>query len=249
MSRALPALIGLIALGVWAALAARLPEVLLPSPLEVGRATLHNAPRLAESTLVTASAALMGLGSAAVFGGGAGVIFARSSALERAFAPYTLLLQTVPVVAIAPLLVVWLGYGLKVSVCTAALVSFFPILTATVAGLRATPPDQLDLLRLYGATEAQTLRLLRLPSAAPYLFAGLRSSAGLGVIGAIVGEFVGSNGDPVSLGYLVLRSARSADTPLTFAAIVASTALALTFYATLRRVESRLIGAWHPGAS
>ncbi|MCK6522575.1 ABC transporter permease [Myxococcota bacterium] len=249
MRRALPAVVGLCALGLWAALSARLPEVLLPSPLEVARALVDHAPRLGEAALTTTAAALLGLLLAAVFGGGAGVLFARSPALERAFAPYTLLLQTVPVVAIAPLLVVWLGYGLKVSVCTAALVSFFPILTATVAGLRATPPEQLDLLRLYGATELQTLWRLRLPSAAPFVFAGLRSSAGLSVIGAIVGEFVGSNGAPVSLGYLVLRSARSADTPLTFAAIVASTALALTLYTTLRRLEAKLIGAWHPGVT
>lgn len=249
MTRALPALAAAGFVGAWGLLSLRLPPALLPSPLEVGLAAVQEAPRLAQATAATAISAVGGLalgGAAAAVGA---VLFVRSRVLEAALAPYALLVQTVPIVAIAPLLVVWLGYGRPVAVATAAIVSFFPILTSTTAGLRATPPEQVDLLRLYGANWTQELLRLRVPGALPWVFTGLRTATGLSVIGAIVGEFVGSNGLPVTLGYLVLMSTRSARTDLCFAAVAASTALALGMYAAVRLAESRAIGPWHPGGA
>lgn len=245
MIRLLPVLTAVIVAAGWWLLALRYPPALLPSPAEVVASSWLNAATLGEATLNTARAAVLGLGAAALTGLGGAILFQRSRWLEAALYPYAVLVQTVPIVAIAPLLVVWLGYGLAPAVASATIVAFFPVLTASNLGLRAVSAEQLELFRLHGATWWQTLRLLRLPGALPFLFSGLRTAAGLSVIGAIVGEFVGSNGFPPSLGYLVLRSARAADTGLTFGAIFAAAGLALTFFVIVRQAEHLAIGAWH----
>jgi len=241
-------LVAIVALAAWWAVAARMPPVLLPTPLEVAESAWTQRDRVGEATWTTFLASLAGLGTASVFAIGGAALFQRSRWIERALYPYALLLQTVPIIAIAPLLVVWLGYGTPVAITTSAIVCFFPILTATNQGLRAADPAQVELFRLYGASRFQELRLLRWPSALPFLFTGYRAAVGLSVIGAIVGEFVGSNGSPASLGNLVIRSAGSADTPLTFAAIIASTGLALILFGTVRLVEARTIGRWQGGS-
>lgn len=248
-SRLGPLLGGLALLGLWTLLAARTPPVLLPSPLEVLEAAWREREALLEASASTAGAALGGLGLASALGMIGGVTFLRSRWLEGAFYPWALLVQTTPIVAIAPLLVVWLGYGLPVAIASAAIASFFPVLTAADVGLRATEPEQLELLRLYRAGFLQTLWKLRLPAALPYLFSGLRTAGGLSVIGAIVGEFVGSNGLPPSLGYLVLRAARTAETGLSIAAVLAASALSLAIYGAVRSLERWVIGRWHAGGS
>lgn len=244
-----PALGGLVFLALWSVLASRLPPVLLPSPGEVASAAWEGRETLALATLNTGRAALLGLGIACLLGFAGGVLFLRSRWLEAAFYPYALLVQTTPIVAVAPLLVVWLGYGLPVSVAAAAVASFFPVLTASDVGLRAAEAEQVELLRLYGASWSQTLWKLRFPAALPYLFSGLRTAGGLSVIGAIVGEFVGSNGLPPSLGYLVLRAARTAETGLSVSAILAASALSLALYGAVRALERRVIGRWHAGGT
>lgn len=244
-----PAFALLLFFVVWGAIAARTPAVLLPSPLEVAEAAWKEREALLQATLTTGRAALLGLALATFFGLLGGVIFTRSRLLEAAFYPYALLIQTTPIVAIAPLLVVWLGYGLPVAIATAAIASFFPVLTAADVGLRSTEPEQLELLELYGAGFWQTLWKLRFPAALPYLFAGLRTAGGLSVIGGIVGEFVGSNGLPPSLGYLVLRAARTAETELSLAAVLSASALSLAVYGAVRLGERWVIGRWHAGGS
>lgn len=248
MRRLLPALGLLGVLGLWAALAARLPTVLLPSPLEVLAAGWEARATLAAATAQTGLCALSGLALAAALGVGGGVLFLRSRWLEAVFYPYALLVQTLPIVAVAPLLVVWLGYGAPVAVAAAAIAAFFPVLTAAHVGLRATAPEQIELLQLYGATWTQTLWKLRFPAALPFLLAGFRTAGGLAVVGAIVGEFVGSNGSPPSLGYLVLRAARTAETGLSFAAIGAAASLSVGLFAAVRGLERRLLLPWHGSA-
>jgi len=242
-----PILGGGLFLLLWAMAASRAPAVLLPSPLEVLDSAWKSRSDLALAGWTTGKAALSGLAIATTLGLAGGILFLRSRWLEAAFYPYALLVQTTPIVAIAPLLVVWLGYGLPVAVATATIAAFFPVLTAADVGLRATEPEQLELLRLYGAGFTGTLWKLRLPAALPYLFAGLRTAAGLSVIGAIVGEFVGSNGLPPSLGYLVLRAARTAETGLSVAAVLTASGLSLAMHAAVRLVERRVIGRWHAG--
>ncbi|MFT4974920.1 MAG: NitT/TauT family transport system permease protein [Myxococcota bacterium] len=245
MIRFLPVLTAAIALALWWGLASQYPPALLPSPVEVATVAWAKRVTLAEATGTTALASVMGLVIASAAGIGGAVLFQRSRWLEAALYPYAVLVQTIPIVAIAPLLVVWLGYGLAPAVASASIVAFFPVLTAANLGLRSAAPEQVELFRLYRASWWQSLRWLRLPGALPFLFSGLRTAAGLSVIGAIVGEFVGSNGFPPSLGYLVLRSARSADTGLTFGAIFAAAALALFFFVIVRQLERWAIGAWH----
>ncbi|HND32474.1 MAG TPA: ABC transporter permease subunit, partial [Myxococcota bacterium] len=137
------------------------------------------------------------------------------------------------------------GYGSTVALVTASIASFYPVYAATATGLMAPSVEQVDLLRLYGAGRAQELWYLRLPAALPALFSGLRTAAGLSVIGTIVGEFVASNGLPPTLGFLVISGARAARTDLSFAAVVCAGALAMVFSALLGMLERRLIGRWY----
>lgn len=244
---AAPAGVAVAVVAAWAAASTQVNRVLLPSPLGVLVATRDHAGALAEATLTTGASALAGLGIAAALGCAGALVFQRSRLAERALYPYALLLQTLPVVAIAPLLVVWLGYGLPVAIGSAALVSFFPVLTAAHAGLAAADPDQVSLMRLYRASWWQEMRWLRIPGSLPFLFSGLRTAAGLSTVGAIVGEFVGSNGFPPCLGSLVLRGMRAAETGLIFAAILCAALLSTVIFAAVRLAERRLVGRWHPG--
>jgi len=241
----LPWITALLILSLWGLLSLRYPPVLLPSPAEVLTATWASRTALLTATLWTTVAALSGLTIAGIFGFIGAIAFQRAKWLETALYPWALLIQTVPIVAIAPLLVIWLGYGLGVAIASAAIVSFFPILTSTHSGLKAAPQEQVELFDLYRAGWWLTLRHLRIPGALPFVFTGLRTAGGLAVIGAIVGEFVGSNGSPSSLGYLVLRSARSADTDLTFGAVAFTTILALCVFGFVKTIERRMIGHWH----
>lgn len=246
---AAPAGVAAAVVGLWAAASTRINPVLLPSPLGVLQAAWGKAGPLGEATLTTGTSALAGLLLGTVFGCAGALLFQRSRLAERALYPYALFLQTLPVVAIAPLLVVWLGYGPPVAIGSAALVSFFPVLTSAHAGLAAADPDQVALLRLYRASWWQEMRLLRIPGSLPFLFSGLRTAAGLSTIGAIVGEFVGSNGFPPSLGYLVLRGMRAAETGLIFAAIFCAALLSTAFFVAVRLLGGRLVGRWHPGGA
>lgn len=242
---ALPAAVAALGLVGWWLLSLRYPPVLLPGPGEVLQRGWEARSQLGVAVLQTTLASLGGLGLAAGLGVLGAVLFHWSELLERALYPFALLLQTVPIVAVAPLLIVWLGYGLPVALASAAIVAFFPLLSGMHVGLRSVSRDQVELMRLLRASWWQELWLLRVPAALPHALAGLRTAGGLSVIGAIVGEFVGSNGAPPSLGYLVLQSARSADTGLTFAAIFLAALLAFAFFAFTRGLERRLVEGWH----
>lgn len=245
----LPVLGALSVIVLWAMAASQLPPILLPSPAEVAQVAWAQRDDLLLATWQTGTCALAALAIAAVGGLAGGVIFLRSRWIEAAFYPYALLIQTLPIVAVAPLLVVWLGYGSPVAIASGAIASFFPILTAANVGLRAAEPEQVELLELYGASWTQTLFKLRFPAALPYLFAGFRVAGGLAVIGAIIGEFIGSNGVPPGLGFLVLRAARTAEMGLSVAAILCATALSLGIFGSVRAAERWVIGRWHAGGT
>lgn len=239
---AVAALSGLVA---WHLAARFAGPLLLPTPLAVVAALGTHAERLATATAQTALGTLGGLGLALLLGIGAAVVAWASPALGRALLPYTVLVQVVPIVAIAPLLVVWLGYGLPVAVTTSFIASFYPVWSAASTGLVAPAPELVDLLRLYRAPRWRELVDLRLVAALPALFSGVRTAAGLAVIGAIVGEFVGSNGVPPALGQVVVYEARSARIDVAFAAITCAAGLALGLHALVRVAEVRAIGRWY----
>lgn len=234
-----------MALLVWELAARQAGPLLLPTPGEVLGALWRERSRLLGATGQTAMAAELGLSLAILTGISTAAVSFSSRFGGGVLAPWLVALQVVPIVAIAPLLVVWLGYGLPVATTTAWLASVYPVHAATRTGLGAPSQDQVDLLRLYGATPLRVLRDLRLMAALPALFAGFRVAAGLSVIGAIIGEFQGSNGVPPTLGQLVVYTARSAKTDLCFAAIVCAAGLAASLQAGISVLERVAIGGWY----
>lgn len=230
---------------LWAILADQAGPLLLPSPVAVCGALWVERLKLARAAWETGVAALAGLGVASAVGVLAAAAAWWSRALRFALLPYTLLVQIVPIVAIAPMLVVWLGYGRGVALTTAAIASFYPVYSAAQTGLLAPSADLVDLYRLLGASRLRELLGLRAWAALPALFSGLRTAGGLAVIGAIVGEFIGSNGAPPTLGYTVLFASRSARSEVAFAAILVAGALALGIDAAVGWLERRWIGRWY----
>jgi len=238
-------------LAVWEGLCHSLavPAYLLPPPSAIVEAGLSSAPTLAAAALTTGRAALTGFGLSAVFGALAAIALASSRPLERALYPYTVFLQTVPIVAIAPLLVLWFGPGLRAVSVSAFIVSVFPVIANTLAGLRSVEPALRDLFRLYGAGRLATLLKLEIPSALPSIVTGLRVASGLAVIGAIVGEFVaGFSEDAAGLGILVLSAYRQLRTDLLFAAVLTASILGLGLFGAVSLTGERLLRRWHPSA-
>jgi NitT/TauT family transport system permease protein len=158
--------------------------------------------------------------------------------VERLVYPYLVALQTLPKVAIAPLFIIWFGYGLTSKIVITALVCFFPILVSVVAGFHSTDRDQLDMMEAFGATKWQTLVRLRIPSALVLIFAGLEIAAVLAVIGAIVGEFVGAQ---VGLGYLIIALNFSLDIAGVFAVLIVLSAIGLAMHSAMRIAARRYI--------
>lgn len=249
-SRVAPPLLALaIFVGMWesASRALSIPRYLLPPPSAVLSAALARADVLASAALVTARAALIGFLLSVVVGVSVAVALASSRALERALYPYTVFLQTVPIVAIAPLLVLWFGPGLRAVAVSALIVSVFPVIANTLAGMRSVDPALRDLFRLYGASRAATLFKLSIPAALPSIVTGLRVSAGLAVIGTIVGEFVaGFAEDAAGLGITVLSAHRQLETDLLFAAVLSASILGFAIFGAVNLAGYLLLRRWHP---
>jgi NitT/TauT family transport system permease protein len=167
-----------------------------------------------------------------------GAVISLIPVVERLVYPYLVALQTLPKVAIAPLFIIWFGYGLTSKIVITALVCFFPILVSVVAGFHSTDRDQLDMMKAFGATKWQTLVRLRIPSALVLIFAGLEIAAVLAVIGAIVGEFVGAQ---VGLGYLIVALNFSLDVPGVFAVLIVLSAIGLLMHGAMRYAARRYI--------
>jgi NitT/TauT family transport system permease protein len=193
----------------------------------------------------TTRCVLLGLASSALLGIVAAVGLASSRLVERAFYPYAIFFQIVPIVAIAPLLVIWFGYGPRAVVAAAFIVSVFPVIANTLAGLRSVDPALRDLFRLYGAGRWARLVKLELPWALPFVLTGLRIAAGLAVIGAIVGEFVGGGG----LGVVVLGAMREQRTDLVFAAIGYASFLGLALFAAVNLASRLALRRWYASES
>jgi NitT/TauT family transport system permease protein len=214
--------------------ALRVPAFLVPPPSSVLAAAGAERDLLAQSTWTTAQGALAGFALSAVLGTVAGLLLSLSRMLERALYPYALFLQTVPIVAIAPLLVLWFGPGLRAVAVSAFIVSVFPVVANTLSGLHGTDPRLGDLFRLYGAGTFDTLFKLKLPFALPSIATGYRIASGLSVIGAIVGEFVaGFSEGKAGLGITVLAAYRQLRTDLLFAAVLLASVLGLALFAAV----------------
>jgi NitT/TauT family transport system permease protein len=202
-------------------------------------AIASDAPTLAESMVTTSEGALAGFGLSLFLGTSAGIVLSLSPIIERGLYPYALFLQTVPIVAVAPLLVLWFGPGLRAVAVSAFIVSVFPVIANTLAGIRGVDPRLRDLFRLYGASRFDTLFKLELPFALPSIATGLRVASGLSVIGAIVGEFVaGFSEGHAGLGITVLAAYRQLRTELLFAAVMLASLLGLGLFSAVNLVSS-----------
>ncbi len=218
-----PLVLGLAALGLWEGLvrALSIPPYLLPGPILILQTLVTDWRTLMESWWITMSISLAALTVAVVLGVALAVLFAASKWIERSFFPYAVVLQVTPIVAIAPLIIIWVN-DVKLSLLICAwIVAFFPILSNTTVGLNSADRNLVDLFRLYRASAWQTLRYLKLPAAMPYFLAGLRISGGLSLIGAVVAEFVaGTGGSQSGLAYRILESGYQLRIPRMFAALV-----------------------------
>ncbi len=214
------------------------PPWILPSPDAVWLRFIQALEdgTLLRNTLATLEEVLAGLGLGVLAATLLGYLLAKSPTFERLFGPYIVASQSIPTVAIAPLLVIWFGFGLASKVLICALIVFFPVLVNTVVGVRSVPDELRELMRSLQATRWQTIRQLEVPAALPVFLGGLRIGATLSVIGAVVGEFVGAN---QGLGFMINRARGQYDTALVFVAVLTLVILALALYGIVVWIETR----------
>ena len=229
-----------VALWWWATAALGIRSFFLPSPPDIVAALGREPAYLLRELGRTTAETVAGFAVAAAAGVLIAIALTTSRTLERATLPLLVALNAVPKVAVAPLLVVWLGFGPQPKIVLVVLISFFPIVLAAAAGLSATPVELTELTRSLDASRRQTYLRLRLPWALPQIFVGLKVAVSLAVIGAVVAEISNPDG---GLGAVVVLSSTSADTPLAFAAILLLAALSVVLFYTVAAVE-RLLVPW-----
>jgi NitT/TauT family transport system permease protein len=243
-----PLILGLLLLGGWEAAVDvfAIPTYLLPGPIAIARTLATDWQTLAQSWWITMSIALAALAAAVVLGVGLAVLFSASKWVERSFFPYAVILQVTPIVAIAPLIIVWVNdTSLSLLIC-AWIVAFFPILSNTTLGLNSADRNLVDLFKLYRAKGWQRMAYLKLPSAMPYFLAGLKISGGLSLIGAVVAEFVaGTGGQASGLAYRILESGYQLKIPRMFAALALISLSGILLFLALSLLSHLCLRRWH----
>ncbi len=216
------------------------PTFILPAPALVFRKFMvaSSDGTLLHHTWATLREVLLGLVLGLTVATCLGYVFAKSKPLERLLSPYIVASQSIPIVALAPLLVIWFGFGLLSKVIVCALTLFFPVLINTIVGLRSVDENLVDLMRSYGATRQQMFTMLEIPAALPVLLGGLKIGVTLSVIGAVVGEFVAAD---EGLGFLINLSRGLFDTPMLFVALFTLVIIALGLYGSVVLLENRLL--------
>jgi putative hydroxymethylpyrimidine transport system permease protein len=235
--RPLVTLAGLLAVWQLVVVLSGVPPFILPGPMAVLRTLVERWPLILGHAWITAAEILLGFLLGALLGAASGLMLASFATARRWLLPVFIVSQALPVFALAPLLVLWLGYGMASKVAMAVLIIYFPITAAFYDGLRRADPEMLDLVRLLGASRFDMIRLIRLPAALPSLASGLRVAASVAPIGAVVGEWVGSSG---GLGYLMLHANARMQVDLMFAALLVLAAMALALYLAVDRLGRRL---------
>jgi len=245
---AAPMAVLLLVLAAWQALvvAYDVPPYLVPSPLRVFDTLVTDRALLAASLGVTVTIALAALALAVVAGTLIALLFVQSRWLEASLFPYAILLQVTPIVAIAPLIIIWVQDTRVALVLCAAVVAIFPVISNTTLGLRSVDPGLLNLFRLQRASRWQTLSRLRIPSALPYFFGGLRIASGLALIGAVVAEFVaGTGGQGAGLAYQILMAGIQLNVPRLFAALVLIALAGVGLFAAVVAITRVALRRWH----
>ena len=243
-----PLLLMAVLLGAWelACRVLQVPAYLLPTPSSIGVALAQNAPALAVAAGRTLGMALQALIAASLFAGALALAVSLSRALGQAVRPLAVALQVTPVVAIAPLFVIWAGvdHPQRAIVALAAIVAFFPIFSGATRGLASADPDLERLFDLYGASRIQRLLRLGLPSAVPFLVEGHKVAAGLAIIGAVVAEFVAGSGGAQGLAWRILEAGNRLQTAKMFAAIITLALMAAGLHALFQALERRALVWW-----
>lgn len=248
---AAPLIVGALALGAWEAVVRlnAIPVYILPAPSVVAATLVTDRAVLFPSLLVTLEITSMALAAAVAGGVLLAVLFAQSSWIERSFYPYAVILQVTPIVAISPLILIYVENPYLALLICAWIVAFFPILSNTTLGLSSADHNLVDLFRLYGATRWQALRYLRLPGSMPYFLGGLRIAGGLSLIGAVVAEFAaGTAGAGSGLAYRILESGYRLNIPRMFAALVLISLAGIAIYLVLSLVQHLILRRWHESA-
>ena len=246
-----PLLIGVLFLALWEAVVRLqgIPLYILPPPSAIARSLWVDGPSLLGSLLVTLRITLAALAAAALIGGAIALLFSRSRLLELSLFPYAVILQVTPIVAIAPLIIIWVREPFLALLVCAWIVAFFPIVSNTTVGLNSADRNLLALFRLYGASPGQTLLYLRMPTALPYFLAGLRISGGLALIGAVVAEFVaGTGGAETGLAFRILEAGYRLAIPRLFAALFLLSLTGIVIYLALDFLSRRTLRHWHESA-
>ena len=241
-------MVAVVLVAVWQGLVVgfKLPPFLVPSPARVAEVMVTDAGLLFGALYVTLKITLFAFFCATVMGVLIAFAFVQSRVIETALFPYAVLLQVTPIVAIAPLIIIWVKSPTASLVVCATLVALFPIIANTTLGLRSVNPGLMSYFKLNRATRLQTLVRLRIPSALPYFFGGLRISSGLALIGAVVAEFVaGTGGTGTGLAYQILQAGYQLNIPRMFAALVLITLTGVLLFALMAVLSKWALGAWH----
>ncbi len=247
-----PTIVGLVVLSAWemAIWLTNTPHYILPGPWRILTTLVQEWPTLFPSLLLTLKITVVAFFAAATSGLLIAILFTQSKWIERSLFPYAVILQTTPIVAIAPLIIIWFKSNTFAALVVCAwIVALFPIISNTTMGLKSADRNLVNLFKLYNASRWQTLLYLKLPSALPYYLGGLRISGGLALIGAIVAEFVaGTGGQGAGIAYQILMSGYRTQIPRMFAALALTTILGVTIFISLTLLSDFLLKNWHESA-
>lgn len=247
-----PLAVAALVLGLWewAVVHWQVPVYVLPAPSAILRAFAENFASLMTALLSTLTVTVEAFAAACILGTATAIAFSQSRLLERTLYPYAVILQVTPVVAIAPLILIWVGFeriNLALTII-ATIVAFFPILAGATLGLKSADFNLIDLGRLYGASRRQILWRIRLPTALPYLLSGMKTAGGLALIGAVVAEFVAGSGTATGLAWRIVESGNRLEIATLFAALMLLAVTGILIFAALSLLEWALLHRWHESA-
>ena len=249
---ALPLVVAALVLGTWEWGVAhwQVPVYVLPAPSAIAHAFADNFTSLMASLFSTLTVTVEAFLAATILGTATAIAFSQSRLLERTLYPYAVILQVTPVVAIAPLILIWVGFE-RINlalVIIATIVAFFPILAGATLGLKSADFNLIELGRLYGASRMQILWRIRLPTALPYLLSGMKTAGGLALIGAVVAEFVAGSGTATGLAWRIVESGNRLEIATLFAALMLLAVTGVLIFAALSLLEWLLLRRWHESA-
>jgi NitT/TauT family transport system permease protein len=246
-----PLVVGILVIAGWETCCRvfGIPSYLVPEPSLIAKTFVTDAPSLLHALWVTLRVTLIALALSITIGTALAFLFVQSPIIERSFFPYAIILQVTPIVAIAPLIIILVKNTQVALIICATIIAIFPIISNTTVGLRSIDPGHQDLFAINRASRLQNLAYLRIPSALPYFFAGLRISSGLALIGAVVAEFVaGTGGRNTGLAYEILQAGYQLEIPRMFAALFLITLAGIALFLVIVGLSKLALGSWHDSA-